>query len=135
MKTGYNAKGVKSLFTSHLDPDNTGLQVSDAFVTVKSGKASRIHISVSKPTQHDVILHTKTEIGLLQTVCSVVHLVVQLDCVDTGSDSHNHSKSVKGNADEKPWDPLDDRLSNEQQHMVRELLWEESGTFSKMEMI
>lgn len=131
-----------ALLIPTLDKDLTGLECQETLVSIKPGRTGSLKIVVTNPSDRDVILSKGSEIGILEAVCSVVHLGMQMP---SNSDGENFKRKCDEDiasldtestgGGEETWDPpVDLELSNldpEQEKVVRVLLREECSVFSK----
>jgi transposase InsO family protein len=132
---------IQALLIPTHDPELTRLDITETLVTVKAGKSVPIKVVVTNHTNQDVILGKGVELGVLEVVCSVVHLGmteerdmehdVDADTVlpDTPIET---CESELGSC--KQWDPVIDLsgsgLSQTEEEAVRGLLRDECGAFS-----
>lgn len=124
---------INALFVPTLDEIH-GLSLMETLVKIKTGKTSTVKVVVTNNTSNDIRIPKHTEIGLLQTVASVVQLPV--DISDKVGDTMNASGSNQTQDDatwEPPVDLTDSGLSEEQVKVVRQLLSDERDAFSKSE--
>uniref|UniRef100_A0A8C6LDR0 Gypsy retrotransposon integrase-like protein 1 n=1 Tax=Nothobranchius furzeri TaxID=105023 RepID=A0A8C6LDR0_NOTFU len=111
-----------------------GLQFCDTLLNVRKGVQPNIVLSVQNPTDRDITLTKRVVIGTAQPVISVYP-------VNTGNDSqlpvcindiqtHN---SEDREASTEPWEPPIDlsHLTEAQRQIVRDMLKEESDSFSR----
>ena len=134
--TGYIAKPTPALFEpeviGHL-PD--GLQVNQMLITLKRGTKQMLSIDIENLTDHDIRLRSNTLVGHLQLVQSVTPIEVR---EKTGSCNGNGPVSSKDNISQQTrWSCISeiklDGLSEEQEALAREMLLEESQSFSMNE--
>ena len=73
VNTGPLGKATPVIF----EPDENGqfspgLEIQESLPTVKGGKLSKIEIDVCNTTKHDIVLQSRTVLGRLQLVQSVL---------------------------------------------------------------
>lgn len=72
-------------------PWETGLEVSPTLINLKRGQCSRVHIEVTNPTQHDIVLKNRTVLGGLQFIQSVTPVEVKLGEIKTSTENCSSS--------------------------------------------
>ena len=78
VNTGSLEQKVPVLFEpSELEKWPAGLEVPEMLLSLKQGHNSIIHVKVFNPTDHDIVLRNRTEIGRLQLVRSVYPIEVK----------------------------------------------------------
>ena len=76
--TGPLEQKVPVLFEpSELEQWPAGLEVPEMLLSVKQGNNSIVHVKVFNPTDHDIVLRNRTEIGRLQLVRLVYPIEVK----------------------------------------------------------
>ena len=72
LNTGPLEQNVPVLFEpSELEQWPAGLEVPEMLLSLKQGNNSIVHVKVFSPTDRDILLRNRTEIGRLQLVRSV----------------------------------------------------------------
>ena len=72
VNTGPLEQKVPVLFEpSQLEQWPAGLEIPEMLLSLKQGNNSIVHVTVFNPTDHDIVLRNRTEIGRLQLVRSV----------------------------------------------------------------
>ena len=78
VNTGPLEQKVPVLFEpSELEQWPAGLEVPEMLLSLKQGNKSIVHVKVFNSTDHDIVLHNRTEIGRLQLVRSVYPIEVK----------------------------------------------------------
>uniref|UniRef100_A0A7N8YIE6 Gypsy retrotransposon integrase-like protein 1 n=1 Tax=Mastacembelus armatus TaxID=205130 RepID=A0A7N8YIE6_9TELE len=120
------------LFEPGLDPqwpDN--LEFFDTLVKVNKGALPVITLGVSNPTDHDIVLSGRTVVGTVQTITTTLPAFMLAKATPVATVNQT-SMQVPGSSSEK-WDPPVDlsHLNEEQRLEVKQMLREESQSFSK----
>lgn len=139
-----NTGSVTTAMPVLVEPDEqsrwpSGLMVQETLSTIKRGKSTILEIPVVNSTKHDITLPKRTVLGRIQLVRSVTEVDVKLqesdgiehrDVMDqskpstTGEkDDANQEESVTPNVDLSG-------LTDEQQRVVRKMLYEERDAFA-----
>ncbi|KAL6485538.1 hypothetical protein MHYP_G00049300 [Metynnis hypsauchen] len=105
-----------------------GLEFYDSLVTVKKATTPAIILSVQNPTDHDITLRGRVAIGTVQPVISVYPFRMFKEC-----DSPITVNTIQTADANEMWDPPVDlsHLDERQRQVVRKMLREESGSFSR----
>lgn len=139
VKCRINAKPFKEHSTPVFEPDSNpqwpeGLLFCDTPVQVGKGTQQNIILSVQNPTDNCIILTGKIAVGTAQLAMSVYPLRDVKEThsvVDVNNIQAQHVRDQ--DADLEPWGvPIDlSHLSEYQKQVVREMLKEESDSFSR----
>ena len=128
---------VHALFTPSIEQEITGLRVQETLVSIKPGSISRVKIVVSNCSSKDHILPKGTQLGMLETVRSVVtlgHTTLMKESEKVVNTTEGSSLQ-EDNTERVKWEPEIDLncsgLTSEQEEKVRTLLREECDAFSK----
>ena len=120
-----------------------GLEVNETLLNIKPGKTSKVQIVVYNGTDHDIVLRSRTSLGVLQAVKSVTPADVRLSECRTQSD-HQHvgtaepqgsrrsscpKQQEKGSQNPLPVVDLSD-LDHDQRIAAETMLREECESFS-----
>ena len=130
--TGYIAKPTPALLEPEVIgrlPD--GLQVNEMLITLKRGTKQMLSINIENVTDHDIRLRSSTLVGHLQLVQSVTPIEVKEKTESCNEDGQTSSKDDVSQQT-RSWisDIKVDGLSEEQESLAREMLLEESQSFS-----
>ena len=116
----------------------TGIVVSEALFTIKTGKSSTVKIDVENVSQHDIILPKRTSLGRIQLVQSITPLDVKLkEPSELSSTVNSVVTNVNITISNEPNIPEHIRkidligLNEEQRQSVLKLLSEEEDSFAK----
>lgn len=141
VKCKIHVKPFKEDTTLVFEPDDNpqwpeGLEFCDTLVQVRKGAQPNIILSVQNPTDHDIMLTGRVVIGTVQPVTSVYPLSTVKEAhspVDVNNIQAQHSKDQETST--KLWDPPIDisHLDESQRKIAREMLREESASFSRSE--
>lgn len=128
-----------ALFELHCsDPKLEQLDLGDGLVEVHHTKRPYVEIPVVNHTHHDIILDHSTVLGSIQQIDKIVETdktdnieTNNADLPERASESHNDQTKPSVNL----WHPPVDvsHLSDEQQTIVKEMLYAESNAFSRDE--
>ena len=123
-----------------------GLEVSETLLNIKPGKTSKVQVAVYNGTDHDVVLKSRTSLGVLQAVKSVTAADVRLSecgtlCDHHHLEEHEPQKSTKstfpGQQDKEGKNPLPavdlSSLDHDQRIVAETMLREEYESFSSSE--
>ena len=126
-----------------LEPDDvsklpTGIIVSEALYTIKTGKSSTAKIDVENVSQLDIILPKRTSLGRIQLVQSITPLDVKLkEPSEPNSTVNSVVTNVNNTISNEPNIPEHIRkidlsdLNEERRQLVLKLLCKEEGSFAK----
>lgn len=139
VKCRIHVKPFREDTTLVFEPDENpqwpeGLEFCNTLFQVKKGAQPNITLSVQNPTDHDIMLTGRVVIGTVQSITSVYPVRSAQEThspVDVSSIQAQPTKDQKTSAE--PWDPPIDlsHLDENQRQVVREMLREESDSFSR----
>jgi len=122
-----------------------GLELNETLLNIKPGKASKVQVVVYNETDHDIVLKSRTSLGVLQAVKSVTLADVRLSEGRTQNDHQHVEKELQGcrrstlpkqleKGSENPLPAVDlSGLDHEQRIAAETMLREECESFSSNE--
>ncbi|TKS65275.1 Retrovirus-related Pol polyprotein [Collichthys lucidus] len=118
-------------------PWPSGLAIREQLIELPTGDNSRIEVTVENMTDNDIVLCSRTTLGLLHSVVTIYPLQAKSaeEHISKASDSSATppAQQLSGESRGESWDPPVDlsHLSEEQQQQVKRMLREECGVFAK----
>ena len=92
-----------------------GLEVPEMLLSLKQGNNSIVHVKVFNPTDHDIVLHNRTEIGHLQLVKSVYPIELKpADSNEADSQDQEEDVTSGGSRKSEEVEELNKKSANEQ---------------------
>lgn len=112
-----------------------GLEFCDTLVKLRKGIKPFIIVAVQNPTDHDIVLAGRTIIGTVQPIQAVYPAAVFEQSRSTPSTTVSNVEVEEEKPSSDVWDPPVDlsHLSEPEREVVREMLRDESASFSRSE--
>ena len=123
-----------------------GLELNETLLNIKPGKTSKVQIVVHSGTDHDIVLRSRTSLGVLQAVKSVTPADVRLsECIIQNDHEHVETAEPQGSrrstlpkqqeiGSKNPLPAVDlSGLDHDQRIAVETMLREECESFSSNE--
>ena len=116
VNTGPLGQKVPDMFeSSELEQWPAGLEVPEMLLSLKQGNNSIVHAKVFNPTDHDIVLCNRTEIGCLQFVRSVYPIEVKpADSNETDSQDQEEDVTSGESRKSEEVEELNKKGANEQ---------------------